>query len=156
MGLPLVVRFSLGHTARGMSQENVEIVRLSVELWNDGDWEEFRAMHDLDVVVVPPEGWPDGDVSNGIDAWIRQSMRLKEPWGVSRTLVDQVREAGDSVVCRLNWKTTGRDSGIAVETEFWAIYTLLAGKIIRIAFFGDRSRALEAVGLSEQDAHADT
>ena len=132
-----------------MPQKNVEVVRRSVELWNDGDWEAFRAMHDPHVVVLPPDGWPDGDVSNGIDAWIRQSMRLKEPWGTDRSSVDQIREAGDSVVCRFHWKTTGRDSGIAVETEFWGIYTLLAGKIVRIAFFVDRSQALEAVGLSE-------
>jgi ketosteroid isomerase-like protein len=132
-----------------MSQENVELVRRSVELWSSANWEEFAATHDPHVVILPPEDWPDGEVEYGVDAWVRQSMRLKEPWDKELTRVDQLRETGDSVLCRIQWNTTGRDSGIAVQTEFWGVYTLVAGKIIRIAFFLDRSKALEASGFSE-------
>jgi ketosteroid isomerase-like protein len=132
-----------------MSQENVEIVRRATELWNDEDWEELGAVFDPHVVVVPPEGWPDGEVLTGLNAWIEQSRQLKEPWSTDRMVSAQGREVGDSVVIRLSWKTTGSSSGIGVATEFWGVYTLLAGKIIRMAFYFDRSRALEAVGLSE-------
>jgi ketosteroid isomerase-like protein len=132
-----------------MSQENLEVIRRSVELWNHEDWAALGEVIDPYVVVVPPEGWPDGEVLTSLQAWIEQSRRLKEPWTTSRMVSDEGREIGDSVVIRLSWKTTGSGSGIGVATEFWGVYTLLAGKIIRMAFYFDRSRALEAVGLSE-------
>jgi hypothetical protein len=134
-----------------MSQENVEIVTRSVKLWNDEDWEAFASDFDPNVVVVPPEGWPDGEVSVGREPWIRQSIRLKEPWDMDEMHCDQARDVGDSVLVRLHWTTTGKGSGIAVQTEMWGVYTLLARKIVRVAFFLERSCALEAVGLPEQD-----
>jgi ketosteroid isomerase-like protein len=140
-----------------MSQENVEIVRRSIELWSDGNWEALRAVYDPYLVILPPDGWPDGEVRVGLEAWIEQSMILKEPWETDSVTPDEFYEAGDSVVAHLHWISTGKGSGIAVEREFWVAYTLVAGKIIRIAFFADRRQALEAVGLPELDgtAHVD-
>ena len=56
---------NLGDTARAMSQENPEVVRRSIELWNEGDLAAFVALHHPDVVVVPPDNWPDGEVTRG-------------------------------------------------------------------------------------------
>jgi ketosteroid isomerase-like protein len=136
-----------------MSQENVEIVRRFTEYWNDRDWAALRALHHPNVVVLPPDGWPDGEVSRGPDAWIRQIMRLKDSWESDRSEIDQVHEAGSNVLVRHRWTTQGKDSGIGFETGFWVVFTLDAGTITRIQYFLDRSRALKAVGLSEQDAH---
>jgi hypothetical protein len=36
------------------------------------------------------------------------------------------------------------------------VYDFAGGKIKRVRIFRDRQEALEAVGLSEQDAHADS
>jgi ketosteroid isomerase-like protein len=139
-----------------MSQENVEVVRRSVELWSMAEWDALGTVIDPNVVVLPPEGWPDGEIRTGLDAWIKQSIQLKEAWETDELLSDEAREVGDSVVIRLHWTTKGRGSGIGVDTEFWGVYTLLANKIVRMAFFFDRARALKAAGLSEQDAHADS
>ena len=40
--------------------------------------------------------------------------------------------------------------------EFTAVYTMRKGRIFGIEYFWDHAEALEAVGLSEQDAHADS
>ena len=40
--------------------------------------------------------------------------------------------------------------------EYTHVYTLRKGKIFGVEFFSDHAEALEAVGLSEQDAHADS
>ena len=47
------------------AQENPEVVRRSIELWNEGDLAAFVALHHPDVVVVPPDNWPDGEVTRG-------------------------------------------------------------------------------------------
>ncbi len=43
-----------------MSQADVELVCRSFDLWNRGDLTEWIAVHHPDVVVVPPDGWPEG------------------------------------------------------------------------------------------------
>jgi ketosteroid isomerase-like protein len=45
---------------------------------------------------------------------------------------------------------------VPVEVMFWFVYTLRDAKIIRCEMFQDRAEALEAVGLSELDVHADS
>lgn len=37
-----------------------------------------------------------------------------------------------------------------------AVYTIRDGKVASIRFYLDRSEALEAAGVSEQDAHSDS
>ena len=40
--------------------------------------------------------------------------------------------------------------------EVTGVYTVRKGRIVCQEFFWDHAEALEAVGLSEQDAHADS
>ena len=40
--------------------------------------------------------------------------------------------------------------------ELTIVFTMRKGKIVVQEFFWDHAEALEAVGLSEQDAHADS
>jgi hypothetical protein len=55
-----------------MSQENVEVVRGQFEAWNAGNLDQWAEAWDREVVVVAPEGWPDGKVNRGLDACRRQ------------------------------------------------------------------------------------
>jgi ketosteroid isomerase-like protein len=132
-----------------MSQENLDVVRRSIELWNEGDLAAFVALHHPDVVVVPPDTWPDGEVTRGREAWLREGMRIKDSWESDRATVGHLHEAGSNVIIQLRWIAKGKDSGIEVETQLWVVYTLSAGSITRVEYSLDRSRALEAVGLKE-------
>ena len=125
------------------------MVRRSTELWNEGDLAAFVALHHPDVLVVPPDNWPDGEVTRGREAWLRQGMRIKDSWESDRATVGHVHEAGSNVIIRLRWIAKGRDSGIEFETQFWVVYTLSEGSITRVEYFLDRSRAHDVVGLSE-------
>ena len=56
----LTVRLvSLRDTARAMSQENMEIVRASLDAWNERDMDVLRERYAEDVVTWPPTGWPE-------------------------------------------------------------------------------------------------
>ena len=54
---------------------------------------------------------------------------------------------------RYIWRTAGQ--GPEANIELTVVFTMRKGKILAIEFFWDHAEALEAVGLSEQDAHAD-
>jgi hypothetical protein len=53
-------------------------------------------------------------------------------------------------------RAIGKDSGVRVNRFIDYLMTLRDGKLIRTDVFLDRQAALDAVGLSEQDAHADS
>ena len=138
-----------------MSQENVEVVRAANEAWNAGDMDALRELYDPEIVVRAPEGWPEPGPLVGTEAVIRQWERQREAWD-AQTLesISDFRHAGDRVAVRHVWHGTGHGPAAAVEVT--ALNTVRRGKILAIEFFWDHAEALEALGLSEQDAHPDS
>ena len=69
-----------------MSQENVEIVRASFEAWNAGDMDGVRELLDPNVIVRPPEGWPEPGALVGREAVnARVGDRAREIWATDTT-----------------------------------------------------------------------
>ena len=69
--------------------------------------------------------------------------------------VEKLIDAGDQVLAVIREREIGRASGVPVESTHLAVWRLADGKVARMQIFDDRQQALEAVGLSEQDAHAE-
>jgi ketosteroid isomerase-like protein len=71
--------------------------------------------------------------------------------------LEEVVDAGNAVVCKAHWVGRGTTSGMTIDVRQFDVFELRDGTIIR-AMLGHKSKAeaLEAVGLSEQDAHADS
>ncbi len=68
--------------------------------------------------------------------------------------VEEYLEAADGrVFTWVHWTGRGRGSGIEAEWGLAIVYTLRDGKVFLAEEYFDRSEALEAVGLSDQDAH---
>jgi ketosteroid isomerase-like protein len=135
-----------------LSQQNLETVKRWVELWNARDLAAFETLHAPDVEIVPPEGWPDGEVITDREAWMNQVIRIKDSWESDRIEPNELHDVGNSVIMRDRWTTVGRDSGIVFENDFWVVFTFDSGTMTRLEFFRDRSRALEAAGKAQQDA----
>ena len=68
----------------------------------------------------------------------------------------QLIDVGDKVVVIAEWRGRGKASGVVTEWRFGAVYTLRDGKVTGIVSYTDPAEALKAVGLSEQEAHADS
>jgi len=138
-----------------MSQENVEIVRAAVDAWNRGDWDaalkdgapsfEF----DFSRSVGPRRGVYSLDQMRGF------FHEFVESWESNRIEADEFIEAGEHVVTPNTLYVRGRD-GIEVQARAAWVWTLREGRITRLCFYQERQEALEAVGLFEQDAHADS
>jgi hypothetical protein len=50
------------------------------------------------------------------------------------------------------WRTAGHGPESNIEST--PVFTVRDGRVFHIEFFWDHAEALEAVGLSEQDAHS--
>jgi ketosteroid isomerase-like protein len=130
-----------------MSQENVEIVRASLEAWNERDIDAQRERYAEDVVTWPPKGWPEEGPFVGRDTVMAQWERMRGLWDEDQVemLTDYI-DAADRVAVRMTWRDR---SGSRAETGSTAIFTIREGRIRVAEFFWDHAEALETLGLSE-------
>ena len=137
-----------------MSRENVEIVRALVDHWNAADMDAFRELYDPDVIVRTAEGWPEPGPYVGREAAMRFHEQLRGTWD-SNTLVpiSDFIDAGDRVAVRYIWRGAGHGAELNIEVTL--VFTMRKGRVVFQEFFWDHAEALEAMGLSEQGAHAD-
>jgi ketosteroid isomerase-like protein len=153
-----------------MSQENVEFVRslqpapetdLAATLRDDAAAAvalgALRPFVHEDVEIVGPNIISREEITYvGLDGLRAGWLDWLAPWESYRVEIEDVIDAGDDVVVLP--RDYGRRAGMAVEVGVMggAVWTVRDGKVARIAFYLNRNEALEAVGLSEQDAHADS
>jgi hypothetical protein len=90
---------------------------------------------------------------NGLRAFMLDWMA---PWVAYRIEIEEAIDLGERVLL-LN-HDRGRRGGSAQEIKgrLAAVFTISDGKIARLDTYMTRADALEALGLSEQDAHADS
>jgi ketosteroid isomerase-like protein len=81
---------------------------------------------------------------------------LEDPFEQTVTEFEEVFATGDQVVVFIKIRRRLRGSSSEVEIRIGELYTLREGKLVRGQGFAEREKALEAAGLSEQDAHADS
>ena len=152
-----------------MSQENVEIVKALFESVGEGDFTAFARDDDMwaawaeavpflhqDVESVARDPVVGGTSYLGLDGLRAMWLDWVAPWVTWRAAVEEVIDLGDQVL------VLGRAFGLLeggraeVEATVASVWTVRDGKIARIEYYSKRAEALEAVGLSEQDAHADS
>jgi ketosteroid isomerase-like protein len=138
-----------------MSRENVEIARASIEAYNRMDWDGALkdASPDFECDLSRAVG-PQHDVYR-LDQMRRFWSEFAESWESVRIEPHEFIEAGEHVVVPLTMHTRGRD-GIEVQARITWTWTILDGDLVRLCMYQDRQEAIEAVGLTEQDAHADS
>ena len=137
-----------------MSQEHVEIVREMLEGWANGDFRVGTDRLDRNVVFIASPDFPEFGVFVGPEE-IRQFMnRFLEQWERLTIEAKHLEAVGDTVLAHVVQHQKGRASGLQGDVSTFMLVTFRGRKIVRIEHVLHRSEALEAVGLSEQDAHA--
>ena len=128
-----------------MSQENVEVVRLSIVAYQRGEWEEATAYLAPDVVWEVGQELP----VRGPDAVREMWTRWNEEWERLDMIGEEIVDAGDKVFVAMHYQGLGRLSGVTVDQWVFEVHTFRNGQCVSKVDFETRAEALEAVGLSE-------
>jgi ketosteroid isomerase-like protein len=140
-----------------MSQENVERVKAFTSLFEAGDRNVWRDYFDPDVVWdTSASSMPSAGVYHGHEGIERFFREWLGAWSDYRIEPREYIDAGGSVVIVFRQSGIGRGSGVRTERDFFGVYDLSDSKVVRYRQYESRKEALEAVGLSEQDAPDDS
>jgi ketosteroid isomerase-like protein len=133
-----------------MSQENVEMVNELFARFVAGDRESWRNKFAEDVVwdtsatTMPAAGIYRGHA--GVEQFFVEWLGAwEDPVIESLETID----AGDSVVSAFRWTGRGRTSGVQTQREWFGVYDLGEGRVVRWRQYDTRAEALDAAGLSE-------
>jgi ketosteroid isomerase-like protein len=145
-----------------MSQENVEVVRKAYQAWEPAwgsgttDLLPLLALMDESLVCRSHAPMPDPRTWHGIDGFLDMSAEWVDVFDQFRLKGAEFTDAGDHVLVRVELEGRGSGSGAPVTGTGWFVYGVRGGKLITIDMYATREQALETLGLSEQDAHADS
>jgi ketosteroid isomerase-like protein len=141
-----------------MSQENVEIVRRAFEAWNAQSLEAVFADFHPELVYHPRADEPDPSPHVGRDAYERLAYGFVDSFSEVTFEVLELIDAGDHVIAStvLHAVLHGQESasGAGVTDTYVFVYKLRDGLVVEVWEYRTKEEALEAVGLSEQDAHS--
>jgi ketosteroid isomerase-like protein len=132
-----------------MSQENIDVVRRSIEAYNRRDFEALRAVNAPNVEVdwSASRGLQAG-VYRGVEEVLRFYRNFLEMFEEVTLEPDRFIESGDLVIVPNAAQIRGRD-GIATGARSALVFDLHDGRITRVRLFQETREALEAVGLQE-------
>jgi ketosteroid isomerase-like protein len=134
-----------------MSEENVEVVRRWWEGFNE-DGMPPLALCDKEIEIRNPPDFPVRGLYQGHDGvrrWRDQVFDIFDNPRVEPEHIVDVHGDGKTVLMLLRATGTASHTGIEVDYEWAAVWTIRAGKVLRGQGYLNRADALEAAGLSE-------
>jgi ketosteroid isomerase-like protein len=92
----------------------------------------------------------------GLDGLRAFLLDWTAPWATYRMEIEKAIDLGERVLLLNRDRGLREGSTQEVAGRIAALFTVRDGKVARLDAYTTRAEALEAVGLSEQDAHADS
>lgn len=130
-----------------MASDNLEAVRTIYAHWSEGDFEADAVRLDPLVLFVMGEGLPDTGTYLGVERLAEYMRDFLEPWARLTIDAEELAAAGDSVFAAVVQRGVGEGSGAATELRYFHVWSLRAGRAIRLETFRERADALAAAGL---------
>jgi ketosteroid isomerase-like protein len=135
-----------------MSEENVEIVRMSLDAWNGGD-DAMKAFvgeqYAPDVMLYPLKDFADSQIRHGRDECFLLWTELKEAWESTELEAEGLVDAGDHVVAGILSHGVMRGTEDELEMRLGMTFAFREGQITELRFYRSFAEALEAAGLRE-------
>jgi ketosteroid isomerase-like protein len=131
-----------------LSRQNVDIVLAILDAFNRGDMQGFLDLCDPDIEwdlsrrLIDPEKYRGHD---GVKKFFEQQLEAWEE--VPLMEAEELIDAGDRVVAFVRVHGRGKGSGAAVDARIAQVWTIRGGKATRLEYYGDRTKALNSVGL---------
>ncbi len=151
-----------------MSQENVELVRRALGMFNDYSKAHARDDQDaLDELFEATTGllvadfeyredpmWPGAQTYRGLPECRRVWDAYYETLGELALEPEKFFDAGDQIAVFIRFWARGTASGAEAEMRQAQVFTLRGSRISKWEVYFDRDDALKAVGLSESSGQA--
>jgi ketosteroid isomerase-like protein len=142
-----------------MSQEHVDAMRKVYGAMARGDFWAAREVFDPEIAwewTAGLSGLTGVATYHGIEGVEAATRDFFEAWDWYWQEAEDFIEVGDDVLVLT--RTHGRPKGSdrEVESKAGELWSFRNGKVIRHRSFDSPAEALEAAGLTEQDAHADS
>lgn len=139
-----------------MSQADIETLRSGYEAFNRGDWDAYLGRADPDIEFKPADRSVETGVIRGSEA-IRQFFEeLFAPFEEVVVEPQKFFEHDDRIAVILQARFRPHGSTAMVENKIGHLWTTRDGKFVRLEVFPEREKALEAIGMSEQEARAES
>ena len=138
-----------------MSQENVEIMRRWNAAYNRRDFETMFELTDPDLEFTSIFSATES-VFRGYDGLRAYFDGIDTAYARFQIPPERFFDAGAAVLlqCRIEWR--GNESGAEGTMPMAVAAWLKAGRVFHLESYPNLSDGLKAVGLSEQDAHANS
>jgi ketosteroid isomerase-like protein len=135
-----------------MSQENVDLVRRSTELWLNADFEGWLETIDPEIRWdISSHPLPDvPNTGSGREALVNDMLlTYMSGWNEYAAEIVEVSEAGEQVILVLRETATMRDTGVSLERDLVQLWTVREGRGVFLRVFRSKAEALEAAGVRE-------
>jgi hypothetical protein len=138
-----------------MSRENMELHRRSIDAVNRRDFGAFLALMDEEVEAVSRIAAVEGGLHghDGIRKWWENWFSAFPDYNIEIVEMD---DFDDVTVSAMRALGHGASSALPFEDKIWLALRWRAAKAIWWRVFYTREEVLETLGLSEQDARADS
>jgi len=131
-----------------MSEEDVGIVRRSLEALNEGDTEGVLGLMDPDVELVTARAVLEGISYRGHDGFRQFVADMADDWEDYHPSSERFRDLGDGRVLVIGrFHARGKASGMEVDAPAAWVSEVREGKIVHVRFYADEAAALDALGL---------
>ena len=137
-----------------MSQENVERIRNAFAGTTAGDFSYLPSLIDDTCEFLLPPDFPGTQATRGPGGFVSVVREFEEAFEGMRYEPEDFLDQGDRLFVAVRTIGRAKHTGIAVDLILYWVYTFRDRMVVRMEAFLDRAPALEAVGLSDQDAHA--
>jgi len=134
-----------------MSGENVEAVRGYFEAWNTGD-RDFSIFHPK-IVYHPRADEPDPSPHVGRHAYEELICGFADTFAQVTVELRELIDCGDRTIAATVLHGRMRGGG-EVQDDYVFVFAMREGLVVEGWEYRTKAEALEAVGLSKQDAHA--
>jgi ketosteroid isomerase-like protein len=132
-----------------MSQDNMDVVRHVYDGWSRGDFSRGDVFDpEIEFELVD---WPEPARTRGLEAMRDAWLATLSAWDHFRAVPHDFIEAGPHVVVLNRIHAKGKSSSVEVSAETASVWTMEAGKVVRLALYWNIARAFEAAGLPPQE-----
>ena len=134
-----------------MTEENVGVVREIYRRYAVDPESTFELL-DPDIEWSEPPEVPDSQTSRGHEGVRRSLSKFVGTWENFHLEVVELIDAGDNVIACTRLTGRGKGSGVEVDQEQFAVWTIRDGKAVRLQMVFDRDEAERVAGRSDKTA----